>query len=137
MTEQARAWADLLARILLAHMFIISGWGKIAGFAGTQAYMASHGIWPWLLPLVILVELGGGILLVLGCYTRVMAFLLGGFSALAALLFHTHFGEPGQMVNFMKDFAIAGGMLVVVLNGPGRLSFDYRRRGAAAPAVAS
>ncbi len=127
MTDQLRDWADLLARVLLAHMFIISGWHKIGGFTDAQAYIASQGVWPWLLPLVILVELGGGVLLVAGYRTRIMAFLLGGFTALAALLFHSDFGAPGQAISFMKNFAIAGGMLVVVLNGPGRFSFDRLR----------
>jgi len=137
MTQQLRNWADLLARILLSHMFIIAGWGKIMGYAGTQGYMEAHGVPPQLLPLVILTELGGGILLILGWRTRTVAFLLGGFSALAALLFHTPFSAAGQMLQFMKDFTIAGGMLMVVVNGPGRFSVDCRRTAMRSPAEAT
>jgi len=124
MSQKVNDWAGLLARILLAHMFIYSGFGKILGYAGTQGYMAAHGLWPGLLPLVILAELGGGLLILAGLYTRVAAFMVGGFSALAALFFHLDFSNMGQAYNFMKDFTIAGGMLVLVLHGPGGISLD-------------
>jgi len=130
MNDTADAWGGLLARILLAHMFIYSGFAKIMGYAGTQAYMEAHHVWTALLPLVILTELGGGLLILFGLYTRLAAFLVGGFSALAALFFHMNFSDMGQTYNFMKDFTIAGGMLVLVLHGPGRISLDrlWRRK---------
>jgi len=129
MNEQVRAWVDLLARLLLAHMFIYAGFQKILGYAGTQAYMEAHGVWPLLLPLVIIVELIGGLMILGGLYTRVVAFLLAGFSILTALFFHTNWAEQGQMFNFMKNFTIAGGMLVLMAHGPGRISLDHRRSG--------
>lgn len=129
MNEQTQAWIELLARLLLAHMFIYSGFQKILGYAGTQAYMESHGVLPMLLPLVIIVEFIGGLMILAGLYTRVVAFLLAGFSVLTALFFHMNWGEQGQMFNFLKNLTIAGGMLVLMIHGPGRISLDHRRTG--------
>src|SRR5258708_20913219 len=78
----------LLARILLGVFYVISGWGKITGYAGTAAYMASHGVPSILLPLVILTELGGGLALILGLFTRWAAIAVVGFTLLPALIFH-------------------------------------------------
>lgn len=121
----------LVARILLAHMFIISGIGKLgAGYAATQGYMASAGVPGALLPLVILLELGGGVALVVGLLTRWAALALAAFSIIAALLFHAHFGDQAQMINFMKNLTIAGGMLMLFVHGPGAFSIDAKRAGA-------
>ena len=70
---------ELLARILLSFMFIMSGFSKISGYAATQGYMDSMGVPGMLLPLVIALELGGGILLLVGFQTRIMALLFAGF----------------------------------------------------------
>ena len=120
--------SELTGRILISAIFIAAGWGKIAGYAGTQAYMESQGVPGMILPLVIATELGGGILIVLGLFTRAAAFALGGFSALSALLFHANFGDPMQQILFMKNFAIAGGFLVLAVRGAGGLSIDAWRR---------
>lgn len=117
-------YAEFVARILLVVVFLISGTGKIEHYAGTQAYMQSHGVPGALLPLVILTELGGGIAIVLGLYTRQVAFLMAGFCVLAALFFHHDFSHGGQEVNFLKDLAIAGGFLVLAVHGAGELSLD-------------
>jgi len=119
--------AELMGRILIAAIFIMAGYGKIAGYAGTQGYMESMGVPGALLPLVIVTELGGGILVVLGLWTRLAAFALGGFSGLSALLFHANFGDQMQMIMFMKDFAMAGGFLFLVAHGAGALSVDAWR----------
>ncbi|HXH64090.1 MAG TPA: DoxX family protein [Mariprofundaceae bacterium] len=118
-----------IARILMSQIFIISGISKIHGYAATQGYMAHYGVPGALLPLVILTELGGGLLLLVGFKARIAAFLLAGFSVLAAAIFHMHFTEPMQTINFMKDLAIAGGLLLVVSHGAGEPSVDaYRKR---------
>jgi putative oxidoreductase len=117
-------WLNLAGRILLAVMFIISGYGKIAGYAGTSAYMASKGVPGALLPLVILLELGGGIAIVLGFQTRIVAFLLAGFCIVSGVIFHFEPGNQGQMINFMKNIAIAGGFLVLMQAGAPWLSID-------------
>jgi putative oxidoreductase len=120
-------FADLSGRILLSLIFIASGFAKITGYAGTLAYMQSQGVPGTVLPLVIVTELGGGLLVAVGLWTRAAAFALGGFTALAALLFHANFGDQMQQVMFMKNFALAGAFLFVVAHGAGRLSLDARR----------
>lgn len=80
-----------------------------------------------LLPLVILTELGGGLLILVGWQTRIVAFLMAGFTLLAALLFHFKTGDRNQMIHFMKNIAIAGGFLSLVANGAGAWSVDGRK----------
>jgi len=128
--RQLQALIDLAGRILIAVMFVQSGWAKIGGYAGTQAYMESRGGPGLLLPLVILLELGGGLLIVFGFQTRIAALLLAGFCIAAGYLFHFEPGDQAQMINFMKNIAIAGGFLFLVANGAGAWSVDGRRRGA-------
>src|ERR1700716_2035032 len=103
---------NLAARILMSQIFIISGIGKITGYAGTQAYMAKMGVPGALLPLVILTEVGGGLALLFGFKTRWVALALAGFTLLSALVFHMDFKDQMQMINFMKNLAIAGGLLM-------------------------
>lgn len=118
------SFLNLAARILMAQIFIISGIGKITGYAGTQAYMAKAGVPGALLPLVILTELGGALALLFGFQARWAALALAAFSVLAALLFHLHPGDQMQMINFMKNLAIAGGLLMVVRHGAGAPCID-------------
>ena len=116
--------STLAGRILLAFLFIMAGYGKIGGYAGTQAYMEAMGVPGALLPLVIATELGGGLLILLGLGTRLAAVALAGFSILAAVLFHFKPDDPMQMIMLMKNFAIAGGLLVLFALGSGALSLD-------------
>lgn len=120
--------ALLAARALMAAIFILSGYNKIVGYAGTQQYMAANGVPDILLPLVILVELGGGLLILFGFQTRIAAILLAGFTLVAAFLFHAKFGDRNQMIHFMKNLAIVGGFLSLYVSGPGPFSIDARRR---------
>jgi putative oxidoreductase len=120
-------FGELGGRILIAAIFILSGFSKITGYAGTQGYMEAMGVPGALLPLVIVAELGGGLLVVLGLWTRLAAFALAGFSLLSAVLFHANFGDQVQMIMFMKNLAIAGGFLFLVAHGAGPLSLDARR----------
>ena len=121
-------FAELGGRILLATLFLLAGLSKLTAYAGTAAYMASAGVPSFLLPLVIALEIGGGLAIVLGFQTRVVAFLLAGFSLVSAALFHNNFADQIQMIMFLKNVAIAGAFLMLVANGPGPLSLD--RRGA-------
>jgi len=116
----------LLGRILLGHIFLIAGIGKISSYAGTMGYMESMGVPGVLLPAVILLELGGGLALILGFQTRVVAAALALFCAAAAAIFHNDFGNQMQMIMFMKNFAMAGGLLYVVAFGAGALSIDAK-----------
>jgi putative oxidoreductase len=122
-------------RVLLALMFLLAGINKISGYAGTQGFMESMGVPGALLPLVILLEVGGGLLLVLGWHTRIVAFLMAGFTLLASLIFHSNLADQTQMLFFMKNLAIAGGLLLVALHGAGPWSIDSRRARRPAPEV--
>ncbi len=128
---QYQAPAALAGRILLALMFIISGFTKIGAYAGTQQYMEAFGVPGALLPLVILLELVGGLMIAAGFFTRITALALAGFTLVAAILFHANFGDQMQMILFMKNLSITGGFLLLAAFGPGSLSVDARwRRGA-------
>jgi putative oxidoreductase len=120
------AFLNIAARILMSQIFIISGFGKITGYAGTQQYMASHGLPGALLPLVILTEFGGGLALLFGFKTRWVALALAGFSLLTGVLVHFQPGDQMQMINFMKNLAMTGGLLMFVRYGAGAPSIDAR-----------
>lgn len=122
--DSVAPYANLAGRVLIAALFVMSGWGKIGGYAGTQAYMHSAGVPGALLPLVIAVELGGGIAVIAGLFTRVAALLLAGFSILAAALFHAGSADMIQQIMFMKNLGLAGGFLFLVANGAGPISVD-------------
>src|ERR1700704_2913178 len=118
--------AALVGRILLAVIFIISGFGKIGGFEGTVGYIASKGLpMPQVVAaLTIVVELGGGILLAIGYKARWAALALAVFTLLAAIIFHNFWAveaaqKMNQQINFLKNLAMTGGMLMVFAFGPG------------------
>jgi len=123
--------ATLVGRILLGALFIISGFGKIAGYEGTAGYMASKGM-PLvnvLLPAAIAIELGGGLLLAIGYKARWAALAIFLFLIPTTLIFHAFWGiDPKeaamQQINFLKNVSIAGGMLMVFAHGPGAYSLD-------------
>ncbi|KUL97074.1 hypothetical protein DK26_03905 [Bosea sp. WAO] len=116
--------AKLVGRILLALMFVMGGWSKISGYSGTQQYMASAGVPGILLPLVIIVELIGGLMIVVGYKTRLAALALFGFTIAASVLFHMNWAAPMQQLLFMKNLGIAGGFLVLLAAGAGAYSVD-------------
>jgi putative oxidoreductase len=122
--DATKPYADLIGRVLIAALFVIAGWGKIAAYTGTQQYMQHAGVPGGLLPLVILLELGGGIAIVVGLYTRWVALLLAVFSIFTGLLFHFGSTDQLQQLMFLKNLGLAGGFLFLVANGAGRLSVD-------------
>jgi len=111
----------LLARAMLAYIFIVEGVGKIGHYADVAGYMAAHGVDQRLLPLVILTELGGGLLVLAGFKTRWAAIALFGFCLLTALFFHM---DADQTIQFQKNVAMAGGFLTLAIYGPGGWSAD-------------
>ncbi len=117
---------DLMARILLAAIFFMSGLGKISAYAGTQGYMESQGVPGMLLPLVIGFEILVPVLLVIGWQTRYAALALAGFSIVTGLMFHFDFGDQMQSIMFMKNLAMAGGFILLFIHGAGELSLDSR-----------
>jgi putative oxidoreductase len=118
--------AELSGRFLLVLLFLLSGLGKLGAYKATAAYMASVGVPSALLPAVIATEILGSLAIVLGWKTRVVAFLLAGFSLLSALTFHNNLADQTQMIMFFKNLSIAGGFLLLVANGAGSLSLDRR-----------
>src|SRR5215470_3170866 len=90
------AAANLLARLMLAAIFVLEGWSKIKGYDGAVAYMQRFGVPGSLLPFAIIVEIGGGLLVAIGWQTRLAALALAGFALLAAVLFHTNFADRNQ-----------------------------------------
>jgi putative oxidoreductase len=123
-----------IGRALMATIFIDEGCGKIGHYSDVAGYMVDHGVTSLLLPLVILTELGGGLMILGGLMTRWAAIALAGFSILAALIFHSDGADAGQTINFQKNLAIAGGFLVLAALGPGAWSLDNWRARARKPA---
>lgn len=133
--EAVKTYGPLGGRILLALIFVVSGWSKIGGFEGTVGYIASKG-----LPLpqlaaagAIAVELIGGILLVVGWQARWAATALFLFLIPTTLVFHAFWAVEGpgarmEQIQFMKNLCIMGGMLYVMAFGAGPLSLDNRKR---------
>jgi len=119
-------YADLIGRILMSLIFLSAGVNKIVGYSGTQGYMDSMGVPGMLLPLVIALELAGGVAMIVGYRTRLFAVLLAGFCILSGALFHNNFANQMDMIMFMKNLAMAGGFLVLFANGPGELSLDKK-----------
>ena len=118
---------SLLGRIGLSAIFIISGLQKITGYAGTQQYMESVGVPGALLPLVILLEVGGGLAVLSGLFSRWVALALAGFSLASAVLFHP-LSDPAQAIHFWKNVAMAGGFLMLAAHGAGGWSLDALRQ---------
>ncbi len=114
----------LAARGLIGLFFIYFALDKFISYSDTAIYMSSLGVPGILLPIIILFELVAGLALLVGWQTRKAAVGLAGFTALAALLFHSDFSEPVQTILFMKNMAIAGGLLLFVVVGAGQHSLD-------------
>lgn len=114
----------LIGRILLALIFILSGFNKINGWDGALGYMASKGLpmTELLLGLAILIELGGGLMIAFGLYARWAAFAIFLFLIPVTLIFHPFWADPEQMNSFMKNIAIMGGMLYIMSYGSGNYS---------------
>lgn len=126
--SDALRFAPVLGRLLIAIIFIMSGFGKLTDFAGSVGYAESIGMpLPQLgIAVAILVEFFGGIALVVGFKTRWVAAAIAVFSVVAAFMFHAHFDDQMQAINFWKNVAIAGGLLQIVYFGAGPLSLDNR-----------
>jgi putative oxidoreductase len=116
-------------RLLMAILFLLSGLSKLSAPAATIGYIGAAGLpFPSLAYVAALgVELGGSVLLVAGFHTRTTAVILAAFTIAAALAFHSNFADQNEMIHFMKNVALAGGLLQVVAFGAGSFSLDARR----------
>jgi putative oxidoreductase len=119
-------YTHLAGRILLALIFVISGAGKIADPAGSAGYMQAMGVPAILLWPTIALELLGGLAIIVGFQTRLVAYLLAAFSLVAAAIFHTNFADQMQMIMFLKNISIAGGFLLLASSGATALSIDSK-----------
>ena len=117
-----------LGRLLISFMFLMSGLNKAGNYSNTSSWMESMGVSSSILPLVILLEIIGAFAIIVGWHTKITAFLLAGFSIISALIFHSDFSNQVEMIMFMKNFAIAGGFLILVANGAGNYSLDNRKK---------
>lgn len=128
---------SLVARILLAVLFLPAGLSKIAGFSGTVGYIGSAGLpLPELAAaMAIMVEIGGALALILGFGTRFAALALALFTLVATVVFHNFWAVPAEQVMvqqlmFFKNVGVVGGLLALVAFGAGKLSLDARRAAA-------
>ena len=124
--QALRNTTEFAGRSFLAALFLLSGLGKIGAYSATAGYMSSLGVPGALLPVVIAFEVLGAVAIVAGWRTRIVAFLLAGFTLLSALIFHNNFADQIQMIMFLKNVSIAGGFLLLVANGAGAWSLDRR-----------
>ena len=119
-------FVDFAGRTMLALIFILSGYAKIGGYEGNLAYMASAGVPGFLLPPAIALELLGGVALVIGFQTRLVALLLAIFSVSSALLFHADLSDQMQFIMFFKNIAMAGGLLLLTVHPLGGWTLDRK-----------
>ncbi|SCX05646.1 putative oxidoreductase [Nitrosomonas eutropha] len=118
--------SQFVARLLLAQTFLLAGISKISGYADTRGYMDAMGIPGTLLPLVILLEVGGALAIIIGWQTRLVSVALALFTLAAAVIFHSNLADQTQMIMFMKNIAIAGGFTLLAVHGAGGYSLDNR-----------
>ncbi|MDO8960577.1 MAG: DoxX family protein [Methylophilus sp.] len=115
---------QLLGRIMLALIFVIAGVGKLTDPAGTAGYMQAMGVPTLLLWPTIALELLGGLAVAVGFKVRYAALALAGFSVLTAIIFHSNFAEQMQSILFLKNIAMAGGLLLLAVGGKTAYSVD-------------
>jgi putative oxidoreductase len=136
-TMDATRYLPFLGRLLLGLPFAMSGFGKLAAYGKVTAMIAAAGlpVPPLAYAVAVIVELGGGLLLVTGYQVRTAALVLAVFSVAAAASFHNNFADQNQMIHFLKDVMMAGGLLQITAFGAGAFSLDSRfsrERGAVA-----
>ena len=116
---------EIIGRIFLSAVFLIAGVNKIFNYEGTTAYMESFGVPGFLYIPAIILEILFPLLIVIGYQTKISALIMAIFSISLAIIFHTDFSNQMQVMSFLKNFAIAGGFIIIFVNGPSRWSIDY------------
>ncbi|CAB3769305.1 DoxX family protein [Paraburkholderia solisilvae] len=129
--DQRRDAILLVARVLMMVLFVVFGWSKLTGFSAAEAYMATTGapVPAVAATIAVVMELGVGIALAVGVFTRPLALLLALYTLGTALIGHHFWTQTGMeqyvnMINFYKNISIIGGLLLLVVTGPGRYSID-------------
>jgi putative oxidoreductase len=120
----------LLGRILIGAPFVMSGLGKLAAYGATVGYIAAMGlpVQPLAFVMAVLTELGGGLLLLSGYRARTVSLAMAVFCVVTALFFHHNFADQNQMIHFLKNVMMAGGLLQITYFGAGAFSLDARAR---------
>ena len=118
--------AGLVARVILGVFWIYFGYTKIGGIEGLQGYMGKFGVPTFLAWPVVALELIGGIMILLGFFSRYAALALAAFTVVTTLIFHSELGDRTQMLFFAKNFALVAGLLLLVANGPGRGAINQK-----------
>ena len=116
---------EIFGRIFLSAVFLTAGVNKIFNYEGTTAYMESFGVPGFLYIPAIILEILFPLLIVIGYQTKISALIMAIFSISLAIIFHTDFSNQMQVMSFLKNFAIAGGFIIIFVNGPSRWSIDY------------
>ena len=118
----------LLGRVLIGAPFVMSGLGKLAAYSATVGYIAAMGlpVPPLAFLVSVLIELGGGLLLLSGYRVRLVSVVMAVFCVVTALVFHHNFADQNQMINFLKNVMMAGGLLQITWFGAGAFSLDAR-----------
>ena len=117
---------ELIGRIFISLIFLVAGIGKILNYEGTIGYMESFGVPGSLLIPAIIIEILFPLLIIVGYKTKFFAIILALFAILLAVIFHTDFSNQMQLMSFLKNFAIAGGFLIIFVRGAGKYSIDQR-----------
>ncbi len=118
---------DLIARIFISLLFLINGYFKTQNYDGTLDWMESFGIPGFFLLPAIILEIAAPILIIIGYKTKIAASLLSLFCLTTALIFHTDFSNQMQITSFLKNIALAGGFLFIVVNGSKKFSLDKKK----------
>jgi len=117
---------DVLGRIFLSTLFLIEGTNKIFNYEETIQYMENFGVPGYLAIPAIILEILFPLLLIIGYQTKIAALVMMIFTIVVAIIFHTNFDDQMQFINFFKDIAIAGGFIIIFVNGAGKFSVDYK-----------
>ena len=118
---------DLISRVLISLLFLLNGYFKIINYDGTIEWMESYGVPGIFLTPAIILEITAPILIIIGYNTRLAASLLAGFCIATAFVFHTDFSNQMQITSFLKNIALAGGFLIIAINGARKFSLDFKK----------
>ncbi len=117
---------EVLGRIFLSTLFLIEGTNKIFNYEETIQYMENFGVPGYLAIPAIILEILFPLLLIIGYQTKIAALVMMIFTIVVAIIFHTNFDDQMQFITFFKDIAIAGGFIIIFVNGAGKFSVDYK-----------
>tara|TARA_B100000886_G_C20174650_1_gene387541 strand:+ start:179 stop:586 length:408 start_codon:yes stop_codon:yes gene_type:complete len=120
-------YLDLLGRVLISLLFLLNGYFKVINYDGTLEWMESYGVPGIFLTPAIILEIAAPILVIIGYKTKIAAGLLAIFCLTTALVFHTDFSNQMQTISFLKNIGLAGGFLIIVVNGSRKFSIDNKK----------